>query len=628
MNKVEFDELYAKYENNELTDNEKELLEPYKVTNAIVLAAGFGMRCLPLSRYLPKGLFEVYGEVLIERQIKQLKEAGVEKIIVVVGYLKEKFEYLVDQYGVVLVENQDYFRYNNMSSMYVAKEYFENSYICCSDLYFKDNPYRKYVYDSYYACKYSEEYADEDCVVNAENDYIKKVVHGGANAWYLIGEAYFSKSFSRKFVELMEEEYEAKEAKKIIWDSFYSMHIDQLPMMYVKCSDEQIWEFDTIDDIKCFDNNFEKFEERVLEEEENKKTYLPDPLYKYKGVRRYNSATTVEHIGRLHLNENTFGPSPKCLDELKKITLQDLYEYDMEPEDFLIKAIAKEFSIPSDDIFIHNGSAEIIKSIISISVERGENILVSNPGWSYYGSVVTEKFGEVITYNMIQDDYAYKFDVKDILTKAKLHKPKVIVINTPHNPTGAEMDEKTLEKIIVDNPESLIYLDQAYMGFSDNKIDIRRLIESYTNLIVTGTFSKFYGLANARIGFAFCNSKIRNIFELDLPLFRESVISRRMAAVALSDKEYYERITKEMISCREWFIDLLNSNKKVRVYKSGSNFVLVKIQDVDAEEIENYLRDNGIRVRVFSVNGEKMLRVSIGERNLMEQCYKLIVDCI
>lgn len=76
-----------------ITKKGYEELEQYRVDNAIIMAAGFGIRSLPLSRVVPKGLFEVKGEVLIERQIRQLKEAGIEQIIVVVGYLKEKFEY-------------------------------------------------------------------------------------------------------------------------------------------------------------------------------------------------------------------------------------------------------------------------------------------------------------------------------------------------------------------------------------------------------------------------------------------------------------------------------------------------------------------------------------------------------
>ena len=82
---------------------------------------------LPLSRFVPKGLYEVKGEVLIERQIRQLREAGIKEIIVVVGYLKEQFQYLKEKYNVLIIENEDYYRYNNISSIYAARDYLKTA---------------------------------------------------------------------------------------------------------------------------------------------------------------------------------------------------------------------------------------------------------------------------------------------------------------------------------------------------------------------------------------------------------------------------------------------------------------------------------------------------------------------
>ena len=92
-------------------------LEPYRVDNAILLAAGMSSRFLPLSLERPKGLLTVKGERMIERQIRQLREAGIRDITVVLGYMHEKFEYLKDQYGVRLVVNEEYLTKNNTSSL-------------------------------------------------------------------------------------------------------------------------------------------------------------------------------------------------------------------------------------------------------------------------------------------------------------------------------------------------------------------------------------------------------------------------------------------------------------------------------------------------------------------------------
>ena len=95
----------------EVTEAGMEALSEYKVDNAIIMAAGMASRSFPLSRIVPKGLFKVKGEILIERQIEQLHQAGINEIIVVVGYLKDKFQYLKDKYGVVIVDNDDYYRF-------------------------------------------------------------------------------------------------------------------------------------------------------------------------------------------------------------------------------------------------------------------------------------------------------------------------------------------------------------------------------------------------------------------------------------------------------------------------------------------------------------------------------------
>ena len=121
--------------NGEITGLGLAALAPYKVRRAIVLAAGMSTRFAPFSYEKPKGLTVVKGEVLIERQIRQLKEAGVEEIVLVLGHMMEKFLYLSEKYGAKIVINKEYRYKNTHSSIYFAREYLENSHICCADTY-------------------------------------------------------------------------------------------------------------------------------------------------------------------------------------------------------------------------------------------------------------------------------------------------------------------------------------------------------------------------------------------------------------------------------------------------------------------------------------------------------------
>ena len=120
------------------------------VRNAIILAAGYGMRMVPADREIPKGLLEVYGEPLIERLIKQLQEAGISEIYVVVGYKKEKFEYLIKRYGVKLIFNAEYAEKNSLYSLKAVSGYLSDSYIIPCDVWCKRNPFRRQESGSWY----------------------------------------------------------------------------------------------------------------------------------------------------------------------------------------------------------------------------------------------------------------------------------------------------------------------------------------------------------------------------------------------------------------------------------------------------------------------------------------------
>ena len=133
-----------------LTSAAENLLKSRKIENAIILAAGMSTRFVPLNYETPKGLLKVNDETLIERQIRQLHECGITEIGIVVGYMKERFEFLRDKYNVTLIETKDYAERNNHASVLAAKDYLKNTIITSSDLYFSRNIFQTYAYDSYY----------------------------------------------------------------------------------------------------------------------------------------------------------------------------------------------------------------------------------------------------------------------------------------------------------------------------------------------------------------------------------------------------------------------------------------------------------------------------------------------
>ena len=228
----------------------------YKVDNAVIMAAGTSSRFAPLSYEKPKGLTVVRGEVLIERQITQLREAGIDEIIIVTGYKKEQFAYLADKFGVELVENTEYLTRNNNSSINAVKDRIRNSYICSSDNYFTINPFENVVDDAYYAAVYAHGETQEWCMTEDPEGYIDSVTIGGSNAWYMLGHTFWSEPFSRRFIEILDKTYDEPETADMLWEKIFMRNLDTLRMRIRRYEDGSIFEFDTLDELRQFDTSY------------------------------------------------------------------------------------------------------------------------------------------------------------------------------------------------------------------------------------------------------------------------------------------------------------------------------------------------------------------------------------
>lgn len=225
--------------------------------NAIIMAAGTSSRFVPLSAEIPKSLLEVKGEILIERQIRQLKEAGINDITIVTGYKAEMFQYLEDKFDIGLVLNEDYYRCNNTSSVVRVLDKLKDTYICSSDNYFSRNVFLEDPTSSYYCALYAEGHTKEYCLNVDEADNIIGVSVGGKDSWYMIGHAYFSKDFSWVFKEILATEYEKEETKQGYWEDVYIKFLNQLPLMKIhRHSEGDIYEFDSIDELRTFDQSY------------------------------------------------------------------------------------------------------------------------------------------------------------------------------------------------------------------------------------------------------------------------------------------------------------------------------------------------------------------------------------
>ena len=193
-------------ENNNITLKTKNYFKKHHPENAVILAAGYGMRMVPINTEEPKGLLEVKGETLIERLISQLHEVGVQNIKIVVGFMKEHYEFLIDKYNVKLVVNSHYKDWNNIYSLFLVKDDISDTYVLPCDVWFEKNPFSTVEDESWYL------FGEEQ--VSGSNWQVKnneKVRFNSSKGNKMIGLAYLNEMQGKNISKLLEKSIEEKQ---------------------------------------------------------------------------------------------------------------------------------------------------------------------------------------------------------------------------------------------------------------------------------------------------------------------------------------------------------------------------------------------------------------------------------
>ena len=206
---------YLDAQTGEITSKAQDYLLKARPTGAVILAAGYGMRMVPINLERPKGLLQIKGEVLIERLICQLIEAGVSDITVVVGFMKESFEYLMDKYNVRLLVNPEYGSKNNLFSLLRAKKYLKNCYILPCDIWCRENPFRRYEPYSWYMV--GKEKSIDSNVYLTRALKLGATKRGGAGN-RMIGIAYFTEQDAKELCKRMEKLADSGEYTDAFWE--------------------------------------------------------------------------------------------------------------------------------------------------------------------------------------------------------------------------------------------------------------------------------------------------------------------------------------------------------------------------------------------------------------------------
>lgn len=313
----------------------------------------------------------------------------------------------------------------------------------------------------------------------------------------------------------------------------------------------------------------------------------------------YQSART-EFTGTatvfLDANENPFGT---------------LNRYPDPQQNVLKQGLAEELNVTADQIFIGNGSDELIDLTFRLFCDPGKDkALICPPTYGMYEVSAALNDVELIEVPLTID---FQLDVQAVLAAAKREQVKVIWLCSPNNPTGNCLRDI---EVILQEFYGIVFVDEAYIDFSTQPSWSQNL-DKYPNLIVSQTFSKARGLANARVGIGLASAELISFFNRIKPPYNVSGLNQKAALQALNDSEKFQSEVALLIAEREKLAQALKAINWIEdVYPSEANFLLIRTKR--AAEVYEQLKAKGIVLRNRSRQIPFTLRISIGtpEENL------------
>jgi len=344
-------------------------------------------------------------------------------------------------------------------------------------------------------------------------------------------------------------------------------------------------------------------------------------------IEEYKPGKRIKGAIKLSSNENPLGASPAVVRAIVgQLEAGDLelgvYPWEKN-EEALREEIARYTGVDVSKIVIGAGIDGVMDTIAKIFFEKGDEVIIPIPTFSLYESLV-KIAGATAVYLPRNPDANYGIPALDIIA-ASNDKTRMIFLASPNNPTGNRITGDDVRTLAESVPKVMIAVDEAYVEFAQKSLV--KVVNDYENVLVLRTFSKAFGLAGLRVGYAVLPEWLVSIYKkVSLP-FTVNNVALTAAIAALKDKEHLRKSIELVKEGRSYLIE--NLQELFRVYLSQANFVLVDVAPKTSAEVATALERKRITVRdcsSFRGAGESLIRISVGTQEQNEKVVEALKD--
>jgi histidinol-phosphate aminotransferase len=323
---------------------------------------------------------------------------------------------------------------------------------------------------------------------------------------------------------------------------------------------------------------------------------------------------------KLSSNENPHGPSPKAAVAIREAS-GEVHRYPKAVHADLTARLAEDWGVREEQVWLANGGDGALDYLARATLDPGDTVLVPSPGFTYYGMSARFHHGDVAEYPIEEDGDG--FDMSPSAVLDAYDGERVVYLTSPHNPTGARFTLDEIREIASDtNEDTLVLVDEAYGEFADAPSAVA-LFDERDDVAVLRTFSKAYGLAGIRLGYALVPDEWADAYARVQTPFAASVIACRAGLAALDDDEHVE----QTVGSVEWGREHIHDELEARTYESHGNFVLAAVGDASA--VTDAAKREGVLIRDCSSFAlPEHVRITVGTREETERAVDVLNEVL